>query len=472
MTRVAHCFLRTCKQREMNKIFLYAFCLAGLFASVGGLRAQDNVIDRVEWVVGDKSILRSDIEEAIKYWIMNGRRFDGDPYSIVGEDLAVQQLFLHQATLDSVEVNESQLIRQVDAKLDEHIQRAGSKEKLEEYQKMPMSKIREMLYENAYNYQTMSEMRRKIVGDIKVSPALVRRFYESLPYDSIPFIQEQVEVQIITMEPPVDVDEIERVKEELREFTERITSGETSFSTLALLYSEDPGSARMGGELDFTARGQFAPEFANVAFNLTDPAKVSKIVETEYGFHIIQLIEKRGDRIKVRHILRKPRISSSNIKGMMLTLDTIARNIKNDSITFDEAVLRYSYDKETNNNYGIMFNKNTGASRFELQELPVDVARVVDDMKVGEVSDPFTMRLNNGKTICAIVRLKTRIEAHKANIKEDYEILKDAYTNKLSDERTNEWIKEKQKRTYVRLNGEAKVEDFKYPGWNFYDDKK
>ena len=149
MTRVAHCLLRTCKQREMNKIFLYAFCLAGLFASVGGLRAQDNVIDRVEWVVGDKSILRSDIEEAIKYWIMNGRRFDGDPYSIVGEDLAVQQLFLHQATLDSVEVNESQLIRQVDAKLDEHIQRAGSKEKLEEYQKMPMSKIREMLYENA-----------------------------------------------------------------------------------------------------------------------------------------------------------------------------------------------------------------------------------------------------------------------------------------------------------------------------------
>lgn len=456
----------------MKKIFQYILFAVVAFVSGTAAKAQDNIIDRVEWVVGDKSILRSDIEEAIKYWIMQGRKFEGDPYSVVGEDLAVQQLFLHQAALDSIEVSETHLIRQVDAQLDAHIQRAGSKEKLEEYQNMPLSKIREMLYENAHNYNTMVEMRRKIVGDIKVSPALVRRFYESLPYDSIPFIQQQVEVQIITMEPPVDVAEIDRVKEELREFTDRIISGETSFSTLALLYSEDPGSARMGGELDFTARGQFAPEFANVAFNLTDPNKVSKIVETEYGFHIIQLMEKRGDRIKVRHILRKPRVSSANIKEMMLALDTIADRIKSDSITFEDAVTMYSADKETYNNYGILFNKETGASRFQMQDLPVDVARVVDGMQVGEVSSPFTMRLDNGKVVCAVVKLKSKIDAHKANIKDDYEILKEAYTNKLSDERTNEWIREKQKKTFVRLNGDAKIEDFKFPGWIFYDDKK
>lgn len=456
----------------MKKIFQYILFAVVAFVSGTAAKAQDNIIDRVEWVVGDKSILRSDIEEAIKYWIMQGRKFEGDPYSVVGEDLAVQQLFLHQAALDSIEVSETHLIRQVDAQLDAHIQRAGSKEKLEEYQNMPLSKIREMLYENAHNYNTMVEMRRKIVGDIKVSPALVRRFYESLPYDSIPFIQQQVEVQIITMEPPVDVAEIDRVKEELREFTDRIISGETSFSTLALLYSEDPGSARMGGELDFTARGQFAPEFANVAFNLTDPNKVSKIVETEYGFHIIQLMEKRGDRIKVRHILRKPRVSSANIKAMMLSLDTIADRIKSDSITFEDAVTMYSADKETYNNYGILFNKETGASRFQMQDLPVDVARVVDGMQVGEVSSPFTMRLDNGKVVCAVVKLKSKIDAHKANIKDDYEILKEAYTNKLSDERTNEWIREKQKKTFVRLNGDAKIEDFKFPGWIFYDDKK
>lgn len=454
----------------MNRYILCVLC-ALLFVKNGAV-AQDNVIDRVEWVVGDKSILRSDIEEAIKYWTLEGRKFDGDPYSVVGEDLAVQQLFLHQAAIDSVVIPETRLLRQVDAQIDVYIQRAGSKEKLEEYQKMPMSKIREMLYENLNNYFTMSEMKNKIVGEIKVSPALVRRFYEDLPADSIPFVQSQVEVQIITMEPPIDMEEIDRVKEELRGYSDRIMNGETTFSTMALLYSEDPGSARLGGELDYRGRGQFVPEFATVAFNLTDPNKVSKIVETEYGFHIIQLIDKRGDRIKVRHILRKPQVSAKNIKHMMATLDSIANDIKSDSVTFEEAVLACSFDKETHNNYGIMYNKKTGSPRFQLHELPVDVARVVENMKVGDVSAPFTMMLDNGKTICAIVKLKTRVDAHKASLKEDYEILQELYKNKLSEERTAEWIREKQKTTYVRLNGDAKTEDFKFKGWIFYDDKK
>ncbi len=449
--------------------YILSFCCLLAFCS---LKAQDNVIDRVEWVVGDKSILRSEIEEAIKYWNLQNKKFNGDPYSVVGEDLAVQQLFLHQAAIDSVEVSETQLMRQVEAQLEEYIQRAGSKEKLEEYQKMPIRKIREMLYDNLYNYSMMSLMRQKIVGDIKVSPSLVRRYVESLPQDSIPFIQEQVEVQIITVEPPVELEEIDRIKEELRDYTERVNSGETSFSTLALLYSEDPGSARRGGELGFRGRGQFVPEFATVAFNLTDPSKVSKIVETEYGFHIIQLIDKRGDRVNVRHILRKPSVSPQSIKQMMLNLDSLAREIRNDSISFEEAVVLCSFDKETNNNYGIMYNKESGASRFQLQDLPVDVARVVDGMKVGEVSSPFTMRLDNGKTICAIIKLKSKVDAHKANVKDDYEILKELYRNRMGEERTNEWIREKQKSIYVRLNGEAKREDFNYPGWVFYEDQK
>ncbi len=452
----------------MNKYILSFCCLLTFCTSM----AQDNVIDRVEWVVGDKSILRSDIEDAIKYWKLQNRRFDGDPYSVVGEDLAVQELFLHQAAIDSVEVNETQLMRQVDAQIEEYIQRAGSKEKLEEYQKMPMRKIREMLYDNLHNNNMMYMMRQKIVGEIKVSPSLVRRYVESLPQDSIPFIQEQVEVQIITAEPAINLDEIDRIKEELRDYAERVNSGETSFSTLALLYSEDPGSARRGGELGFRGRGQFVPEFATVAFNLTDPSKVSKIVETEYGFHIIQLIDKRGDRVNVRHILRKPRVSTESIKQMMLNLDSLAREIRQDSITFEDAVVMCSFDKETNNNHGIMFNKETGASRFQLQDLPVDVARVVDGMRVGEVSSPFTMRLDNGKTICAIIKLKSKVDAHKANIKDDYEVLKDIYQRKMGEDRTNEWIREKQKSIYVRLNGDAKREDFKYPGWVFYEDKK
>ncbi len=444
--------------------FFVALCSADL-------SAQDNVIDRVEWVVGDKCILRSNIEETIRYWQSTGRQFDGDPYCVVGEDLAIQKLFLHQAALDSVEVDENQIMREVDAQMDYVTQKIGSREKLEEYFSMNSAEIREMYRDQLYNMRMAETMKYKIVGDIKVSPLLVRRYCESLPADSLPFIPEQVEVQIITLKPEIDQEEIERVKGELRDYTERIMNGETSFSTMALLYSEDPGSARRGGELDFLGRAQLQPEFAAVAFNLTDPSKVSKIVETEYGFHIIQLMEKRGDRVKVRHILRTPRHSSENTKKMMLRLDSIASGIKAGEVSFEDAVGIYSDDKETRNNYGVLYNKQNASSRFALDELPADVARVIDGLKPGEMSQPFTWTLDNGKVVCAIAKLKSKIEAHTATLKDDYETLKGMYQAKLSDERIQEWIKEKQRVTYVRINADNRDCEFKYPGWIFYEDK-
>lgn len=434
------------------------------------LVAQDNVIDRVEWVVGDKCILRSDIEEAIRFWQGNGRRFEGDPYCVVGEDLAVQQLFIHQAALDSIVVDETEIMRKVESQISYVISQIGSKEKMEEYFDKNSSEIREMYREQLYNMEMMERMKQKIVGEIKVSPILVRRFYDSLPKDSIPFIQQQVEVQVITLEPEIDVEEIERVKGELREYTERITNKETSFSTLALLYSEDPGSARRGGELDFMGRGQLQPEFATVAFSLTDPNKVSKIVETEYGFHIIQLMEKRGDRVKVRHILRKPQYSTDNIKKMLLRLDSIASDIKEEKFTFEEGAEVISHDKETRNNYGMMYNKMTASSHFKMDELPVDVARVIDGMKVGEISQPFTWLQDNGKTVCAIVKLKSKTDAHVATLADDYETLQGLYQAKLSDERIREWIKEKQQNTYVRINRDSHECDFLYPDWKFFEE--
>jgi peptidyl-prolyl cis-trans isomerase SurA len=331
-----------------------------------------------------------------------------------------------------------------------------------------------MLYENMRNYNTMALMRQKIVGDIKVSPNLVRRFYESLPADSIPFVQEQVEVQIITAEPPVDIDEIDRIKDELREYTERVNSGETSFSTLALLYSEDPGSARQGGELGFRGRGQFVPEFATAAFNLTDPSKVSKIVETEYGYHIIQLIDKRGDRVNVRHILRKPRVSDESITAMLARLDSIKEDISNGLFTFDEGASQISHDKDTRNNNGVMFFSEQGMShsKFELQNLPVEVAAAVERMKVGEISKPFVMEQSNGTTVCAIVKLKSRVEGHKANMRDDYDYLKQLYSAKMGEEKVSKWIKEKQKKTYVRVNRDRRNCKFLYPDWNFYDEQQ
>ena len=456
----------------MNRYILnYAFALLALF-SFDGLNAQDNVIDRVEWVVGDKAILRSDIEESIRYWLSTGRKFDGDPYCVVGEDLAVQQLFLHQAAIDSIDVDETMIMRKVDAQMDYVIQQIGSKEKLEEYFDKNSAEIREMYREQLYNMEMMETMKAKLVGDIKVSPSLVRRYYESLPKDSLPFIQEQVEVQVITIEPEITEEEVERIKSELRDYTERIMNGETSFSTMALLYSEDPGSARRGGELDFMGRGELDPAFATVAFNLTDPDKISKIVESEYGYHIIQLMEKRGDRIKVRHILRKPERSADNIKKMLLRLDSISTDIKDGKFTFEEAAGAISDDKDTRNNYGIMYNKNTASSQFSLEELPVDVARVIEKLEVGGLSQPFAWVLDNGKTVCAIAKLKSRTEAHLATIKDDYETLSMMYKSELGNKRLQDWIKDKQKNTYVRINRDSHNCEFKYPHWQFYEGDK
>lgn len=445
------------------------FCILSIVQALCVV-AQDNVIDRVEWVVGDKCILRSDIEEAIRFWQGNGRKFEGDPYCVVGEDLAIQQLFLHQAVLDSIVVDENDIMRKVEAQVSYVIQKIGSKEKMEEYFDKSSSEIREMYREQLYNMEMTERMKQKIVGDIKVSPMLVRRYCESLPKDSLPFIPQQVEVQVITLEPELDVEEVERVKGELREYTERVMSGETSFSTLALLYSEDPGSARRGGELDFMGKGQLQPEFAAVAFSLTDPNKISKIVETEYGFHIIQLMEKRGDRVKVRHILRKPRRSSENIKKMLLRLDSISTEIKAETFTFEEGAEAISHDKDTRNNYGIMYNKETASSHFRLDELPVDVARVIEGLDVGDISQPFTWLLDNGKTVCAIAKLKSKTDAHVATINDDYEALQNMYQAKLSDERIREWIKEKQQNTYVRINRDSHECEFLYPYWRFYEE--
>ena len=456
----------------MNRYILScAFALLAIlpFCNVS---AQDNVIDRVEWVVGDKAILRSDIEESIRYWLSTGRKFEGDPYCVVGEDLAIQQLFLHQAAIDSIEVDETMIMRKVDAQMDYVIQQIGSKEKLEEYFDKNSAEIREMYREQLYNMEMMEMMKSKLVGDIKVSPSLVRRYYESLPKDSLPFIQEQVEVQIITIEPEITEEEIERVKGELRDYTERIMSGETSFSTMALMYSEDPGSARRGGELDFMGRGELDPAFATVAFNLTDPGKISKIVESEYGFHIIQLMEKRGDRIKVRHILRKPERSADNIKKMLLRLDSISTDIKEGKFTFEEAAGAISDDKDTRNNYGIMYNRNTASAQFSFEELPADVARVVENLEVGELSQPFAWILDNGKTVCAIAKLRSRTEAHLATINEDYETLSMMYKSELGNQRLQDWIKQKQQNTYVRINSDSRNCEFKYPHWEFYEEAK
>ena len=430
--------------------------------------AQNNVIDEVVWVVGDEAILKSDVESERLNAQYEGRRFDGDPYCVIPEQLAVQKLFLHQAEIDSIEVSDQDVLAEVERRTNWFIDQMGSKEKVEEYFNKTSTQIREMLRETVRNSFLVQKMQQKIIGDVKLVPADVRRYFKNLPQDSIPYVPTQVEVQIITVEPKIPQEEIERVKKTLRDYTDRVESGEISFALLARMYSEDPGSARRGGEYGFQGRGQLVPEFANVVFNMTDPKKISKVFETEYGYHIAQLIEKRGDRVSYRHILLKPKVEEKELEKALVHLDSIANRIRNEKYRFEEATPYLSHDKDTRNNRGLMVNPITGTARFEMQDLAQvsqEVAKVVEGLKVGEISDAFTMIDKKGKEICAIVKLKARIDGHKATISEDYQRLKSIVQDRLGEEKLEKWILEKQKNTYVRINDEWVKCDFKYPGW-------
>lgn len=430
------------------------------------LYAQNHTVDEVIWVVGDEAILRSDVERMRTIY---GNEIKGNPYCVIPEQLAIQKLFLHQAAIDSVSVSDGDVAPYVEQDINEKVMMAGSKEKLEEYMRMPMSQIREELFEQYKNEMTARQMKQKITAGIKITPAEVRRYFRDLPQDSLPFIPTQVEVQILTRHPRIRREEIERVKEQLRGWAERIQAGTTSFSALARMFSKDEGSARMGGELEYYGRTQLDPAFANVAFSLTDPKKVSKVVQSEYGYHIIQLIDKRGDKIKVRHILRRPEVDPKDIEACMSRLDSIATDIKENKFTFEVGAQELSDDKDSRNNNGIMtnLNKETGVAttRFEMGDLPSEIARMVDKMEIGEISQAFTMTDKHGMETCAIIKLKNRIPAHRASITEDFQILKETVEAKKSEEMIQQWIKDKQKSTYVRINEDWRNCDFTYPGW-------
>ena len=446
------------------KTFLLSTCL---FMNLGlhTVSAQDNVIDEVVWVVGDEAILKSEVEAERINAQYTGTRFEGDPYCVIPEELALQKLFLHQAAIDSVDVSESDVSRSVEMRINQLISQIGSKEKMEEYYNQSTTKIREELREKARDALIVQQMQQRIMQDVKVTPAEVRRYFKNLSPDSIPYIPTQVEVQILTLEPRIPEEETERIKSRLREFKKRINSGEMQFSTLALLYSEDKGSAVRGGETGFMGRGTMVTEYANVAFNLTDPSKVSKIVETEFGFHIIQLIEKRGDRVNTRHILLKPQVAEADLMAALSRLDSISNEIRSEKISFEKAATSFSSDKETRMNKGLMPNPMTRTSKFEMQDLPQEVARAVDRLEIGEISRPFTMIDTKGKEICAIVKLKSRVKGHKATLTEDFLAIKDIVLEKKQMEKLDNWIREKQKTTYIRINEKWKNCDFKYPGW-------
>lgn len=429
--------------------------------------AQTNIVDEIIWVVGNEPILLSDVEETRISSEAYGQPVD-NPYCTIPEQIAVNKLFVHQAELDSVTVSESDVIRAVDNRINESIQAFGSREALEQMYGRSVSQMRENLKKQYREQMMADEVRQKLTTDVKATPAEVREYFKNVPNDSLPFIPTQVEVQIITSVPEVPRAEVERIENKLREYARRVNSGEADFSTLAKFYSED-GSARNGGELGYMGRNQLVPEFANVAFTLNDPKKVSKIVRSEYGYHIIQLIDKKGDKINVRHILLKPHIDDSEIEKGIARLGSIANDIRANKFTFDAAALALSDDKDTRNNHGLMANvdqqNGTVSSRFEMQDLPADVAKVVDTLSVGQISRAFRMTNDKGQEVCAVVMLKNRIEGHPANMTEDFQTLRDVVVNKRKEEKIEHWIKDKIKTTYVRISPDWRNCKFHYEGW-------
>jgi len=440
------------------------FLTALMFAAVAiaGM-AQNNVAEEVAWVIGDEPIFKSDIEEQYRQALYERVAIDGNPYCVIPEQMAVDKLFLDQARIDTVEVQQSSVSSEVESRINYFIANFGSKEKVEEYFGMPMPRLREKLNELISDQYCIQQVQSDLTKNVKATPADVRKYYNSLSKDSLPYIPMQVETQIITINPVIPQQEIDEVKARLRDYAHQINSGEREFSTLAILYSQDQATSVYGGETGFQSRSTLLPEYANAAFNLNDSKRVSNIVETDDGFHIIQLIEKRGDRINTRHILLRPKVSDKDLTDAITRLDSVRTDILEGKKTFNEMALYISQDKDSRNNNGNMLNEKNHSSRFEMADLPAEVGKKVNNMKPGDISEPFVMI--NPKTRreqVAIVKLVERIDGHKADLAEDYMIIKEMCEASAKEKLIRDWVTQKQKNVYVYIEEGWRNCDFKY----------
>jgi peptidyl-prolyl cis-trans isomerase SurA len=386
---------------------------------------------------------------------------------VIPERLAVDKLFLHQAKIDTIEVGDATVMQQVDYRINFYIENLGSKEKVEEYFRKSIPELREQLIEITRNSYVIQQVKDELTKSVKPTPSDVRKFYANLSEDSIPYIPMQVEVQMIKLNPIIPQQEIDDVKARLRDYANQVNTGQSEFSTLAILYSED-GSSVHGGELGLLGKGELVPEYANVAFNLNDTKKASKIVETEYGYHIIQLIEKRGDRVNTRHIILRPKVSDKDLLDAVNRLDSLKKDILAEKFTFEEATQYVSQDKDSKNNKGIMVNNKRGvtSTKFEMGDLPQEIAKVVDTLKVQQISEPFIMRdPKTEREVVVIVKLTNRIAGHKANMKDDYQTIKSLYEEKTKSSIIANWIAKKQKETFVRIEDGWRNCEFEYDGW-------
>lgn len=434
------------------------------------LNAQKNIVDEVVWMVGDEPILKSDIEYQKLRLISENGHIDGNLDCVIPENIAIQKLFLNQAKIDSISPDEAQVTRYVEMWIQNAISQVGSKEKLEEYFGKKISQIREDERKEARNQEIVRSMQQKIVQGIQVSPSDIRSFYSSMNRDSIPYVPETVEIQVINIQPKEEVSQVDSIKRILREFADDIKAGKKDFSTIARIYSQDSRTALQGGEYGYVSKGNLDEDFARTVFNLSPNTPVSSVIKTESGYHLVQIIDKKGDMVNFRHILIKPKISDDAIKKATNLLDSITGDIRKGNISFEDAAQLYSFDKKTRNNGGLMVNDKQdsqfeGTPNFQIQDLPQEIAKQAYEMKEGDISSPFTMHNKNGIEEVVVIKMKRINKGHIANTNDDYTLIKQLALQNKRSKKLDEWIRDKQKTTFIEINEQYRNCNFKYPNW-------
>jgi peptidyl-prolyl cis-trans isomerase SurA len=440
-------------------IFMLSFLFAG-----GGLFAQDRVVDQIVAIVGGNIVLKSDIEKMYMDQQAQGVTSDGDMKCEILENFLIDKLLIAEAEMDTlIEVTDSQVNQQMDAQLQMYVAHFGSERAVENFFKKPIADIRAEMRQVIRDQLMSSQMQNKIVQDVTVTPSEVRQFYRNLPEEEIPTIPTQYEYAQITLRPEISLEEDNRVKAELRELKRRIEEG-TSFAAMAVMYSEGP-SANNGGEIGFQGRAQLDPEYAAAAFNLRGD-RISNVVKSQFGYHIIQLIDRRGDRVNTRHILMTPKISVEAKEQAMTRLDSLANLIRRGEISFADAAARFSNDKNTRNNGGLAINPNTLSSRFTVEELDGNISKELSTMRIGEISDPFeSIDPESRQPTFKIVKLIDKIDSHKANLQNDYQKLADLFLAQKRQKVLEKWISDKQAQTYIRIDNTYANCNFEFNNW-------
>lgn len=425
--------------------------------------SQKIVIDKVVGVVGSHKILLSDIENQLLQYKAQGINFE-NPRCKVLEELMLQKLLLNQAMLDSLDVSDKEVETELDSRLENYIRQIGSPEKLEEYFNKSIEEMKADFRDLIRDQMLTRKMQSKITSGLKVTPAEVNKYFKSIPKDSLPLIKAELEYSEIVIHPSIPDVDIEAIKNKLRDYKKKAEGDPKYFGIYASLYSEDPGSRNNNGELGFISRGELVPEFAGAAFNLK-PGEISDVVKTEYGYHIIQMVEKRGEQALLRHILLKPQANKESVVKAENLLDSIRGQILIDSIKFEKAALYYSQDEESRLNNGIVANPYTGSTKFEVDQIEPAIYKILNQLAVGEISKPFMSIDKVGNPVYMIVMLRSKSEPHIANLRDDYQRIQEMTLRHKEYQELEKWVAEKQASSYIKVDKEFHSCKYDFEGW-------